>query len=38
MRSITGQWGEAARDRFRLNTPIAAIGVRGTDFIVEQKP
>ncbi len=35
VRSITGQWGEAARDRFRLNTPIAAIGVRGTDFVVQ---
>lgn len=33
-RSITGAWGEAARERFRLNTPIAAIGVRGTDFTV----
>lgn len=35
VRSITGQWGEAARERFRLNTPIAAIGVRGTDFVVQ---
>lgn len=35
MRSVTGQWGEAHRDRFRLNTPIAAIGVKGTDFIVK---
>lgn len=35
MRSVTGQWGEAARDRFRLNTPVAAIGVKGTDFIVK---
>ena len=33
-RSITGTWGEAARERFRLNTPVAAIGVKGTDFIV----
>ena len=33
VRSITGTWGEAARDRFRLNTPVAAIGVKGTDFI-----
>ena len=33
VRSITGAWGEAARDRFRLNTPVAAIGVKGTDFI-----
>jgi hypothetical protein len=35
MRSVTGQWGEAHRDRFRLNTPIAAIGIKGTDFIVK---
>lgn len=35
MRSVTGQWGEAHRDRFRLNTPVAAIGVKGTDFIVK---
>lgn len=33
-RSITGAWGEAARERFRLNTPVAAIGVKGTDFTV----
>jgi hypothetical protein len=34
VRSITGKLAERARDRFRLNTPIAAIGVRGTDFVV----
>ena len=34
VRSITGTWGESARDRFRLNTPVAAIGVKGTDFVV----
>ncbi|HEX9721216.1 MAG TPA: FecR family protein, partial [Ramlibacter sp.] len=34
VRSITGSWGEAARDKFRLNTPVAAIGVKGTDFVV----
>ena len=34
VRSITGLWGEAERDRFRLNTPVAAIGVKGTDFVV----
>ncbi|MBM3338416.1 MAG: FecR domain-containing protein [Betaproteobacteria bacterium] len=33
-RSITGRAGQAARDRFRLNTPVAAVGVRGTDFVV----
>lgn len=38
VRSITGAWGEAARDRFRLNTPMAAIGVKGTDFIVKAAP
>ena len=35
MRSVTGQWGEGHRDRFRLNTPVAAIGVKGTDFVVK---
>ncbi|MES3006538.1 MAG: FecR family protein [Pseudomonadota bacterium] len=33
-RSISGNGARAARERFRLNTPIAAIGVRGTDFVV----
>ena len=35
VRSVTGEWGQASRDRFRLNTPIAAIGVKGTDFVVK---
>jgi len=34
VRSITGAWGEAHRERFRLNTPLAAIGIKGTDFVV----
>lgn len=34
VRSVTGKAGENNRKRFRLNTPIAAIGVRGTDFTV----
>jgi hypothetical protein len=38
VRSITGQWGEVAKDRFRLNTPLAAIGVKGTDFAVRVEP
>lgn len=38
VRSITGEWGAAARDRFRLNTPVAAIGVKGTDFLVKATP
>ncbi|MEY3573254.1 MAG: putative exported protein, partial [Pseudomonadota bacterium] len=33
-RYITGDAAKAARDRFRLNTPIAAVGVRGTDLTV----
>lgn len=33
-RSISGEGAKAARTRFRMNTPIAAIGVRGTDFVV----
>jgi len=31
-RSITGTAVKAARDNFRFNTPVAAIGVKGTDF------
>lgn len=34
-RSISGAATQADKSRFRLNTPIAAIGVRGTDFIVQ---
>ena len=37
-RAISGDAAKAARDRFRLNTPIAAIGVRGTDFVVSADP
>lgn len=37
-RSISGDAGNAARERFRLDTPIAAIGVRGTDFVVSASP
>jgi hypothetical protein len=36
-RAISGKAAKAARQRFRLNTPIAAIGVRGTDFTVSVK-
>lgn len=37
-RSISGAATEADKSRFRLNTPLAAIGVRGTDFIVQSTP
>ena len=37
VRSISGAGAKAARDKFRLNTPIAAIGVRGTDFVVDAR-
>ncbi|MBU2098898.1 MAG: FecR family protein [Gammaproteobacteria bacterium] len=37
-RSISGHGATSARERFRLNTPIAAIGVRGTDFVVNASP
>ena len=38
VRSVTGQAGQASKERFRMNTPIAAIGVRGTDFTVVSSP
>ena len=34
-RLITGKGGQANKEAFRLNTPVAAIGVRGTDFVVQ---
>ncbi|MEB4592465.1 FecR family protein [Candidatus Thiothrix sp. Deng01] len=34
VRSVTGKGGEENHSAFRLNTPVAAIGIRGTDFIV----
>lgn len=37
-RLITGKAGQAAKENFRLNTPVAAIGIRGTDFLVQAKP
>lgn len=33
-RHISGEAVKAARQNFRFNTPVAAIGVRGTDFVV----
>ncbi len=38
LRSISGKATEADHERFRLNTPITAIGVLGTDFIVRAEP
>lgn len=35
VRSVTGKGGQVAKDRFRFNTPVAAIGVRGTDFVAQ---
>ena len=35
LRAISGQAAESAKDKFRLNTPLVAIGVKGTDFVVE---
>lgn len=34
VRAISGRGAQAARERFRMNTPVAAIGIRGTDFSV----
>jgi len=38
VRAISGQAAESAKEKFRLNTPLAAIGVKGTDFLVESGP
>ena len=37
-RHVSGAGAKAARDKFRFNTPMAAIGVRGTDFTVLADP
>ena len=37
VRSISGKATKAARDRYRLNTPVAALGVLGTDYVVKVK-
>ena len=34
-RTISGKAGEAAREHYRFNTPVAAIGLRGTDYVVQ---
>jgi hypothetical protein len=34
LRSATGKAGQVNKQGFRVNTPIAAIGIRGTDFVV----
>lgn len=35
VRAISGQAAQQAKDRFRLNTPLVAIGVKGTDFTTQ---
>jgi hypothetical protein len=35
IRQISGQAARQQPDRYRLNTPIASIGVRGTDFLTK---
>lgn len=37
-RSITGNAGQASKRNYRLNTPVAAIGIRGTDYVVHVLP
>lgn len=37
-RYVSGRGSQAAKDQFRFNTPLAAIGVRGTDFTVLASP
>lgn len=38
VRAISGNAAQSARERFRLNTPLAAIGVKGTDFLTQASP
>ncbi|WP_026686572.1 FecR family protein [Azovibrio restrictus] len=34
-RTISGKAGEANREKYRFTTPVAAIGLRGTDYVVQ---
>jgi len=34
VRSVSGEFGRNQREQFRIKTPLAAIGIKGTDFIV----
>ena len=34
VRSVTGEAGRSNKDAYRMNTPISAIGIRGTDYTV----
>lgn len=34
-RTISGAAAQSAKERFRLNTPLVAIGVKGTDFVTQ---
>lgn len=34
VRSVTGEAGKANKDAYRMNTPVSAIGIRGTDYTV----
>jgi hypothetical protein len=38
VRSITGKAGKLNKKGFRMNTPISAIGIRGTDYTVYATP
>lgn len=35
VREISGRAAQLVKERFRLNTPLVAIGVRGTDFVTQ---
>lgn len=37
-RTVSGKGGEAAKQNYRFNTPMAAIGLRGTDYTVVSSP
>lgn len=38
VRHITGAWAKMRPEQFRVSTPVAALGVRGTDFTVFADP
>ena len=35
MRSVTGLIGKSARDKYKVKTPVATMGVRGTHYVIQ---
>ena len=38
MRTVSGAIGKVNRNNYRVQTPVATIGIRGTSYAAEQQP